>query len=148
MPVILPNRLLRRASDEDLAQHYSDVSGKDTPEAEAAQYQVMYEMERRDQVTERREQAQERRRHRYTARKIERDELVEYYYLRAEQATKGNMLNARGRASGINERTLFRGPSRRAYKYASEELLNHWREVERPTEAMLQGQDTRYQGAA
>lgn|SRR5215469_7208972 len=49
MPVILPNGLLRRASDDDLAAHYRDVAHKDTPQAERARAQILHEMDRRDE---------------------------------------------------------------------------------------------------
>jgi hypothetical protein len=147
MPVILPNRLLRRASDDDLQEHYADVSRRDDPEAEAARYQLLFEMERRDQVTERREQRQETRRQNVTARKMERESAIEQAFIAAESATNGNMLNRRGLAAGVSDRSLFRGREDRARKYASEELLNHWLEVGRPTEAMFQGADTKVYGA-
>jgi hypothetical protein len=47
MPVILPSKLLHRASDEDLAAHYDRVQG-DSRKDERARAQVLHEMERRD----------------------------------------------------------------------------------------------------
>jgi hypothetical protein len=52
------------------------------------------------------------------------------------------MLNRAGKAAGIDERSLFTGPERRARRYASEELLNHWQSHPRPTAAYFQGKDT------
>jgi hypothetical protein len=135
-PVILPDRLLKRASDEDLAEGYN--TGNDERRA-----QIVYEMERRDRRDARREAAEERRRERWTARRMERQELIEMSYVQAEAATRGHMLNRRGRDADIDPRSLFTGPESRARKYASEELLNHWQDHPRPTEAMLQGRDTR-----
>jgi hypothetical protein len=146
MPVILPNRMLRRATDEDLQAHYADVSKRDDAESEAARYQVLYEMGRRDETTERRETAQERRRQRATARKFERLEAIDTAWQAAERETKGNMLNRRGLAAGISERSLFTGTEARARRYASEELLAHWQVNPRPTERMFQGGDTRVYG--
>jgi hypothetical protein len=54
--------------------------------------------------------------------------LVEAAYLRAEAATRGHLLNRRGREQGIDPRTLFYGSQLRATAYASEELAAHWRE--------------------
>jgi hypothetical protein len=136
-PVVLPARYLRRSSDEELAAHYSRC-----PEGNpACRDQVLYELHRRDLATERRETTEERRRRRYANKRQFREAEVERMWL--ENATKGNMLNRRGREAGINERTLFRGPEARARKYASEELLNWWEDVPRPTEAYFAGDDAR-----
>lgn len=54
-------------------------------------------------------------------------------FLAAEEATNGNMVNARGRALGIDPYTLFSGPSRRAIAYGSDELLSFFRDNGRLT---------------
>jgi hypothetical protein len=95
----------------------------------------------------RREEAEERRRLRWSARRIERAEAVEAAWQLAEADTKGNLLNRRGREAGINERTLFTGPEKRARAYASEELLEHWETHPRPTAAMFEGRNTRVAAA-
>lgn len=56
------------------------------------------------------------------------DELVYSNYLGAEEGTRGNLLNAAGKAEKIDPITLFSGPSARANKYASEELKRWWGE--------------------
>jgi hypothetical protein len=53
-------------------------------------------------------------------------EWTHLQYLSAENATRGNVLNAAGRAAGIDPISLFSGPAPRARKYASEELLRWW----------------------
>lgn len=111
-PVVLPNKYLRYASDQQLADHYARAQG-DTAAQEAARDQVLHEMQRRDQVQERREATEERRRARWTAARIQRAEAVEASWLTAEAGTRGNMLNRRGREAGVNERTLFTGPESR-----------------------------------
>ncbi len=141
-PVVLPNKYLRNASDEQLAAHYSRSMG-DTAHDEAARDQVLHEMQRRDRMQERREATEERRWQRYTARRMQRAEAIDSAWLAAETGTKGVMLNQRGREAGVNERTLFTGPESRARKYASEELLNWWETHSRPTERFFQGEDTR-----
>jgi hypothetical protein len=143
MPVILPNRLLRRASEDDLAAHYQNVSRGDSAEQEAARYQVLAEMERRDEAAERRRQAAARHRAILFNRRLEREEAVELAFQQAERDTNGYMLNRRGQALGISDRSLLTGSEARARKYASEELLEHWRTHPRPTEAMFRGEDTR-----
>jgi hypothetical protein len=137
--VVLPAKYLRAASDKDLAEHYQRCP----PGNPRCQDQVLDELHRRDVAEERRRAKQEAREQRWRDRRTIRATEIERAYLEAEAATKGNMLNRRGREAGIDERTLFRGPEKRARKYASEELLNHWESVPRPTEAYFRGEDTR-----
>jgi hypothetical protein len=141
-PVHLPSRQLRSATDAELADYFA-AHGADTPADDKARNQVLYELQRRDTRDERKVAAEERRRARYSARRAERSEALEREWAAAEQATKGNMLNRRGREAGINERTLFTGTEARARKYASEELLNYWEHHPRPTAAYFEGADTR-----
>ncbi|WP_424448868.1 hypothetical protein [Microbacterium arborescens] len=56
-------------------------------------------------------------------------------YMLAEEATNGALLNARGRAAGIDPGSLFMGNERRARAYASPELLEHWEKHPRVTYA-------------
>jgi hypothetical protein len=142
MPVILPNRLLRRASDRDLAEHFNEVSGQRTAEETASWYQVLAEMERRDKQTARRAAARERHEATVLGRRFERAEAVEHAYVQAENATRGHMVNKAGRANGIDPRSLLTGPESRARRYASEELLAHWETHPRPTARFFAGGDT------
>jgi hypothetical protein len=141
-PVVKRNAYLRYSSDKELQGYYNRHQA-DTEADERVRSQVLAEMQRRDVADERREAAEERRRRRWTARRMERAEAIEQGWRAAEEATKGNRLNRRGRESSIDERTLFRGPESRARKYASEELLNWWEWNPRPTEAYFQGEETR-----
>ena len=47
-------------------------------------------------------------------------------YIAAETATNGALLNADGRARGIDPMRLFTGNHAYAYRYASEELRDWW----------------------
>ncbi len=143
MPVILPDRLLRRASDKDLAEHFHEVSNQRTADETAAWYQILAEMERRDEQTERRAAAREAYQARVLGRRFERAEAVELAYVQAENATRGHMLNKAGRANDIDERSLFTGPESRARRYASHELMEWWESNPRPTARMFAGRDTR-----
>jgi hypothetical protein len=136
-PVVLPDRLLRRASDKDLAEAY------DRNPSERRRDQIMHEMERRDEAELRRAETRKRYERLRLARRMEREELVEYSYVKAENETRGHMLNKAGRAADIDPRSLFTGPQARARRYASEELMNHWQDNPRPTAAMQAGGDTR-----
>jgi hypothetical protein len=138
-PVVMPARYLRNASEDDLAEHYARC-----PDGRpACRDQVLAELHRRDVLDERRQARQQARTRRWSDRRALRDTELERTWLDAERATKGNMLNRRGREAGIDERSLFRGPESRARKYASEELLNYWEDNPRPTEAYFRGEDTR-----
>lgn len=54
------------------------------------------------------------------------DEFTHVNYLKAEKATRGNMLNRAGKAAGVDPLELFTGPVSRARRYASEELQRWW----------------------
>lgn len=49
-------------------------------------------------------------------------------YEKAAEACRDVLVNARGRARGIEPMSLFMGNRARAYCYASEELVEWWRE--------------------
>lgn len=136
-PDVMPARYLRGASDDQLAAHYNKCAGP------GCRDQVLDELHRRDVREEKRRGREDRRLARASMRRQERAGEVERVYLAAEAQTKGNMLNRRGREAGIDERTLFRGPESRVRKYGSEELLNFFDEVPRPTEGYFRGEDTR-----
>lgn len=51
----------------------------------------------------------------------------------AEEATSGAMLSDLGRRRGVDTLSLFMGPARRAYAYASPELIAHWQTTPRVT---------------
>lgn len=65
--------------------------------------------------------------------RAEYDLLLYAAFERAEKATRGAMLNARGRAKGVDPFSLLMGPQARARAYASEELLEHWAKHPRVT---------------
>ena len=52
-PVILPDRTLRRASDDDLQAHFRRLSAQDTDQARRGEAQVLHEMNRRDEADRR-----------------------------------------------------------------------------------------------
>ena len=57
----------------------------------------------------------------------------------AEDWTRGTLLNAAGRAAGIDPKSLFTGTETRAYKYASDELKYYWQEHPRQSFDMFIG---------
>lgn len=61
------------------------------------------------------------------------DDVLVAAYQRAEEATNGRLLNARGVEAQVDALTLFMGPAVRAYAYASEELRDWWQQHPRLT---------------
>lgn len=142
-PVARRNKWLRYSSDDDVAAYYSR-HGTESPADTIARDQALAEMNRRDIRRERHEAAEERRRGRYAARQAFRRSEIDRAWLDAENGIQGGvLLNARGREAGVDERSLFTGPEKRARAYASPELLEWWEHNPRPTEAHFEGQDTR-----
>lgn len=135
MPAYMPPKMLRKATDEQLADHY-DKHGN----CPRCQKQILRELERRDHAEAVKRAA--------FSRRMEREETVEYAYVTAEQDTRGSMVNRKGQARGVDPRSLFTGSEERARRYASEELLEHWQTHGRPTAAMFAGRDTRVQPRA
>lgn len=146
MPVILPNRLLRRASDDDLAEHYQRVSpSSPTPQQEAAQAQVLYEMERRDRTERQRESHREAVASTRAARSMERESEFERISAQAEAYTRGYLVSPAGRAAGIGDREILAGREATFRRYASDEAREFFSSTPRPTAAYLRsGKDTRY----
>ncbi|KTS09058.1 hypothetical protein [Microbacterium testaceum] len=61
------------------------------------------------------------------------NDLLYAAYERAEAETNGALLNADGRAQGVDALSLFMGSEIRAHRYASPELLDHWERYPRVT---------------
>jgi len=139
MPVVLPRRLLRRASDEDLAAHYDRVQG-DSRREDRARMQVLHEMQRRDDEAS----ARKNREHARYSRQLEQADAREASYVAAEEFTRGNMTNRKGRSRDVNPRTLIYARDADFERYASDELKEFYSTRHRPTARSFQGADTRY----
>lgn len=127
-PLILPPRMLKQASDDELAEHYG--RHHDCPKC---QRQIVRELDRRDRVIAARKATGARNRARGEFRRAEVDREL----LAAEAATNGYMVNKHGRSLGIGERSLFSGSEERAHRYATPELKAYWADHPRPTAARL-----------
>jgi hypothetical protein len=75
-------------------------------------------------------------------------EYVWSQYLAAEDELRGVLLNARGRAAGIDPSARFSGPARTAYAYASDELTEWWAANGRLTQAEFVEASTGVRSAA
>lgn len=134
LPVRLDRQVLRGMGADELERelasymHFYDERTEGT-------LQIAAEIDRRNlserRAVARRQRAADKRR---AAEEEYRDEVYRQW-LRAENETKGYMLNARGRAAGINERSLFTGPESRVKAYASPELFEFFESNPRPTRA-------------
>jgi hypothetical protein len=145
-PIIPAKRSLRSASDEKLAAHYAKVTADESPQARGAELQIIHEFERRD-----REQVKrlEKERHRQavraarTAKAMELDAERERIRVAAEAATRGYMVNAKGRVRGINPDEILTGREAVFRRYASDEAKEYFASNPRPTASYFRGQDTR-----
>lgn len=149
-PVILPDRTLRRARDEDLQTHFRRLSDEPGPRARVGEARILYEMERRDRAAERRADRAARRRQaaraRMTARgaaRMEREAEAERMRVQAEAATQGYLVTAQGRARGISDTELVTGREAVFWRYATDEAKEYFTVHPRPTAAYFRGRDTR-----
>jgi hypothetical protein len=69
----------------------------------------------------------------YQACRAEYEQYLDGVYLAAEEATRGALLNARGRRARIDPRSLMMGTEARALAYASPELVEYWQDWPRLT---------------
>jgi hypothetical protein len=127
----------RRRSERDAAREAEAerliAGGEDEAEAWRRAYGTTEEQERRQEaIRQLRGNGHRGRNFDQLARSYHREE-VRQSVLRAEDATRGHLLNQLGRRAGINYRSLFEGPDARARKYASPELLAYWNANGRPT---------------
>ena len=106
---------------------------------ERARAQVLHEMQRRDDEARARGGQVAAR----YSRQLEQADAVEASYIAAENATRGNMLNRKGRAHDINPRALITGREADFRRYASDELMKYYQTHHRPTAASFRGADTR-----
>lgn len=145
-PIIPAKRQLRGASDEKLAAHYAKASRDETPQGRGAELQIIHEFERRDRVAMR-ETEKQRHRAAVAARRgaeaMEMDAERERIRVAAEAETRGYMVNAKGRARGIDPEEILTGRQAVFDRYASDEARDYFRVNPRPTAAYFRGRNTR-----
>lgn len=150
-PVIPAKMAYRTATDDQLAAHYAKVSGiEDDRQARGVELQILHEFERRDRRDvrrrEREQQARERREARAANRAVQRTEIEverERIRVQAEAATRGYLVNAKGRRLGINPDEILTGRQAVFQRYASDEAREFFASTPRPTAAYFRGRDTR-----
>jgi hypothetical protein len=76
----------------------------------------------------------------YAALRADYEELRMSAYLKAEEATRGALMNRLGHRRGIDPYSLFMGTEARAQCYASDELREWWRDHPRVTFADFERQ--------
>lgn len=138
LPVVIDRNYLKSLPSDDLERELDDYAYYRETHQKGT-LQIAAELDRRDRIERNRAARQERaRRRRETAEQEYRDEVYRQL-LRAEAETKGVMLNKRGLAAGVNERSLFTGPESRVRAYASPELFEFFESNPRPTRASYFG---------
>lgn len=150
--VILPDKTLRRASDDDLAERYSRLSARIDEDARKGEAQILHEMERRDAAEARRMERETRARTyremvsaNQAAKRQEREAEYERIRLDAEANTSGYLVNAKGRARGIHDIEILTGRTDVFERYASDEAKDYFAANPRPTAAyLIRGENTRY----
>lgn len=150
-PVIPAKAVYRTATDDQLAAHYTKMVGvENDPKARGAELQILAEFERRDRAEMRRREREQVRQRRAEAiannravRRTEAEVERERIRVQAEAATRGYMVNARGRALGINPDEILTGREAVFQRYASDEARDYFRVNPRPTAAYFRGRDTR-----
>jgi hypothetical protein len=149
-PVILPDRTLRRASDNDLQAHFRQLAAQDSDQARRGEAQVLHEMDRRDQAERRKRDKDVWKRARLesfsatrAAARQEREAQTEHMLLQAEAATQGYLVNSRGRARGISDSEILTGRESVFNRYASDEARDYFAAHPRPTASFFRGRVTR-----
>lgn len=130
LPAYVKPRVLRQLSQDDLASFYVKHA-----DCDKCRQQTEREFDRRERVAAARKATGQRNRERARERYAE----VDRAWLAAEAGINGYMLNARGRAMGISDKSLFTGSEERAMRYASEDLKRWWEDHPRPTAASMSG---------
>ena len=149
-PVILPDRTLRRARDEELQQHFTRLSDDPSGKARIGEARILYEMERRDRAEQQRaDRAGQRARARRSqqaarsAGRMEREAEAQRIRLQAEAATRGDLVTPQGRARGIADEEILTGREAVFWRYATDEAKDFFTRNPRPTAAYFRGRDTR-----
>lgn len=118
LPVMLSAPTLRALSVAELEAHYQRESvGKNGK----AVSQVLRELERREKAVEIRNAKNSAR----ASRADEHRAYLEHQWIAAESATRGVMVNKRGRAKGVDPRAFWSSAALRD-RYASDELRGYF----------------------
>lgn len=115
-PVILSKPLARKMTGAELERH---LQRRDVGDDGEAVTRVVDELQRREDKTK---QDRHRRRTGQESYRL----WLENEWIQADEATRGNMLNKRGRARGVDPRSLWTANDRTKQAYASEELRAYW----------------------
>jgi hypothetical protein len=106
---------LRDLTDDELCDMYGTAD-------EATQDNIRRECDRRDTRDRKRAHVKAR----WDAAVMEWLDYAHAQWLAAEHFSRGHLLNKAGLAAGVDPRDLWTGPTARAARYASEELLDFW----------------------
>lgn len=129
-PLLWPTKELHRASERQLMYHVTEHCSDARCIA-----QVERELNRRQNAVNRRERARGRRK----SRDADYRAYLENEWVKAEEETRGHMLNRAGQRADVDPRTLWSGSDARRAKYASEDLRRYWDEHRIVTRAEFLG---------
>lgn len=116
---------LRKMNDRQLAGHYDRPDVGNSGHAVKA---VLGEMQRRENAAGRERRTREARDAARATRAAVSDahrSYLEQQFTSAENTTRGNLVNKRGTAKGIDGRSLLTGSSAQRDRYASDELKSY-----------------------
>lgn len=106
---------LQKLTDNELCTLYGTAD-------DATQDAIRRECDRRDRLDRKRAQTKAR----WDAAIAEWLDYANAQWIAAERDCRGHLLNKAGHSAGIDPRDLWTGPTARAARYASEELLDFW----------------------
>lgn len=123
LPVMLSRDMLKGLTDAELMRHWDRPGVRDNERANVA---IIRELDRREQREERKASHIARQRTGRRNRQAAYRDWLESEWIKAEEATRGHMVNKRGRAKGIDGRALWTANQQTRNAYASEELKGYW----------------------
>ena len=116
---------LLRMDERQLLQHYDRTDVGNSGHAVKA---VLSEMQRRENTASRERRTRDARDAARATRAAVSDAHrghLEAHYIAAENTTRGNLVNKRGMAKGIDGRSLLTGSAAQRDRYASDELKSY-----------------------
>jgi hypothetical protein len=116
---------LRKMTTQQLEQHYQRPDVGNSGHAVKA---TLRELDRRESANRRLEAAAARKESARATRNAVQDahrSYLEQQFVSAESSTRGNMVNKRGVAKGIDGRSLLTGSAAQRDRYASDELKSY-----------------------
>lgn len=123
LPVMLSRDMLKGLTDAELMRHWDRPGVRDNERANVA---IIKELDSRELREQRKAGRAARERGNRFSRQAAYRDWLESEWVKAEEDTRGSMVNKRGRAKGIDGRSLWTANQQTRNAYASEELKSYW----------------------